>query len=372
MLPILSTGSSEGVWQMERKKKILLCRVVSGIASVAILIAFLVMAGCILRPKYRSGSLEGSLTGEYYRDVSEVTHDLLFIGDCEVYESFIPAVLWQKYGISSYVRGSAQQLVWQSYYMLEDTLRYETPHVVVFNVLSLKYGDPQSEAYNRMTLDGMEWSSVKASAIRASMTEEESFLSYLFPVLRYHERWDELTAEDFLYAFGDGEPVSDSGYLMQTGVQARDFSVNDEELKKPLEETSLPASSMEWLDKLRLLCEENGIHLVLFKAPTNSWRYWWYDEWDSEISAYAARWSLSYCNAIPAADEIGLDWSTDTYDGGIHLNVSGAEKLSVWFGQYLRADSSLSETLPDRRSESVFSSVWEARVEKFEKRRQIC
>ena len=96
-----------------------------------------------------------------------------------MYESFIPAVLWQEYGISSYVRGSAQQLVWQSYYMLADALRHETPRVVVFNVLSLMYGEPQSEAYNRMTLDGMEWSSVKVSAIRASATAGESLASYL-------------------------------------------------------------------------------------------------------------------------------------------------------------------------------------------------
>ena len=120
---------------------------------------------------------------------------------------------------------------------------------------------------------------------------------------------------------------------------------------------ALPTSSMEWLDRLYRLCEENGILLVLFKAPTNSWRYWWYDEWDAEISAYAARRSLPYCNAIPAADSIGLDWSADTYDGGVHLNVSGAEKLSVRFGRYLRADSALSDALPDRRTDSAFSSV---------------
>ena len=99
---------------MKSKKKIVLCRTVSGLAAAVLLVGFLVAAGCILRPKYRSVSPEGSLTGEYYADVAEVSHDLLFIGDCEVYESFIPAVLWQEYGISSYVRGSARQLVWQS------------------------------------------------------------------------------------------------------------------------------------------------------------------------------------------------------------------------------------------------------------------
>ena len=73
------------------------------------------------------------------------------IGDCEVYENFDPIYLWKNYGITSYIRGNAQQLTWQSYYMLEDTLKYEKPKLVVYNVQALTHGEPQKEEYNRMT-----------------------------------------------------------------------------------------------------------------------------------------------------------------------------------------------------------------------------
>ena len=92
-------------------------------------------------PKYVTGVVEGALIAEYYPE--EKNHDVIFIGDCEVYENFSPQILWEEYGINSFIRGSAQQLIWQSYYLLEDTLRYETPKVVVFNVLSMKYNEPQ-------------------------------------------------------------------------------------------------------------------------------------------------------------------------------------------------------------------------------------
>ena len=75
-------------------------------------------------PKYLTVSKEGSLTEEYYGAVAETSHDVLFVGDCEIFESFVPAVLWEEYGISAYLRGGAQQLVWHSYYLLEDALRY--------------------------------------------------------------------------------------------------------------------------------------------------------------------------------------------------------------------------------------------------------
>lgn len=87
----------------------------------------------LLVPKYQVGIMEGAMMHEYYD--SDMPHEVLFVGDCEVYENISTVKLYEEYGISSYIRGSAQQLVWQSYYILEDTLRYETPKVVVFNVL---------------------------------------------------------------------------------------------------------------------------------------------------------------------------------------------------------------------------------------------
>ena len=134
----------------------LLLRALCVVLAVLIFLAVLAALSPVFEPKYLTQSKEGSLTEEYYASVAETTHDVLFIGDCEVFESFIPAILWEEYGITSYVRGGAQQLVWHSYYMLADALRYETPKAVVFNVYALKYGKPQKEEYNRMALDGME------------------------------------------------------------------------------------------------------------------------------------------------------------------------------------------------------------------------
>jgi len=333
---------------------------------VAVLMIGGVLAVCdrILMPKYITASREGSLTEEYYAAVEKTNHDVLFIGDCEAYESFVPAILWQEYGISAYVRGGAQQLVWHSYYLLEDALRYETPRAVVYNVLALKYGTPQKEGYNRLNLDGMAWSSSKVDAIRASMTEEESFASYVFPLLRYHGRWDELTAEDFRYAFGGKPTVTDSGYLMQTAVVPPDD--DSEQPISPLADPTLPATAMAYLDKMETLCRERGIELILIKAPTDSWGYHWYDEWDAQIVDYAEERGLAYYNLIPKSDEIGLDMTTDTYDKGVHLNVSGAEKLSRYFGNILKADHGI----PDRRSDEDCASVWQTRVDTYYERKE--
>ena len=89
--------------------------------AVALSAAFivLILLQMLLVPKYMLHSQEGALIGEYYDNAG--SNDVIFIGDCEVYENFSPITLWEKYGITSYIRGSAQQTIWQSYYLLEET-----------------------------------------------------------------------------------------------------------------------------------------------------------------------------------------------------------------------------------------------------------
>ena len=328
------------------KKKIIAC---ACILLVGVLVFSFLQA--LLVPKYMRENREGALIGEYYGQATD--HDVLFLGDCEVYESFTPPTLWEEYGIPAYIRGTPQQLIWHSYYLLEDTLRYETPKAVVYNVYAMCYGEPQNEAYNRITLDGMRLSPVKLRAIRASMTADETMISYLLPLLRYHSRWKELTEEDLTYLFRR-DTVSHNGYLMQTAIKP----MEGEFPFIPLADPNLPPVCFEYLDRMKALCDEKGIELILIKAPTNFWRYHWYDEWEAQIVDYAADRSLTYYNFIPLASEIGLDWSTDTYDAGAHLNVYGAEKLTAYFGALLRDAHGLS----DRRDDAQLSAVWAEKV----------
>ncbi len=343
------------------KKKIF--TVVSVTAFLVILIFALFIAQNILMPKYSATHIpDGALTSEYYAE-AHIEHDVIFIGDCEVYESFVPAKLWEEYGISSYVRGNAQQLAWHSYYLLEETFKYEKPKVVVFNVLALKYGEPQSEEANRKVLDGMKWSGTKMDAVRASMTEGETLISYLFPILRYHTRFKELEKSDFSAAFGINDTVvSDSGYLIQTDIVPQTTPSSE---GAPLMDYTLPKKSMKYLDMMRELCKRNGAELVLVKAPTNSFKYFWYDEWEEQIDEYAEQNGLRYYNFLECVDEIGLDFTHDTYDAGVHLNVYGAEKLTSYFGAILRDELGLKDTSDD----AELSAFWQGKLEIYNERK---
>lgn len=297
--------------------------------------------------------LEGSFIEEYYDEMT--SHDVIFLGDCEVYENISPIKLWREAGITSFIRGSAQQLVWQSYYLLEDTLKYETPEVVVFNVQALMHDRPQREAYNRMTIDGMRWSLAKWNSIQVSMTDKENVLDYVFPILRYHDRITELSSYDFQYYF-QKRKVTHNGYYMR--IDTVPFEEMLEEAKP--EDYTFGELPMEYMEKIRKLCEEKDIRLILMKAPSLS--PVWYDEYDEQVINYAKEHELLYINFLDLVDELNIDYETDTYDGGLHMNLSGAEKISVYLAEVLQKECGLT----DHRSEQKLVEVWKKKEEFYD------
>lgn len=342
----------EPVTEKTNDKKPAWRRAIRAFLVLAVIVGVLGFLQRLVMPKYASDVVEGNLIAEYYKD--EYDHDVLFVGDCEVYENFVPAELWEKYGINSYIRGSAQQLIWQSYYLLEDALRYEKPDVVIFNILSMKYNEPQNEAYNRMTLDGMRWSKSKIASIQASMTEEEQFAEYLFPILRYHTRITELTGDDWKYLFHRPQ-VSFNGYYMRVDTKP---ALNVPTGKK-LANYRFGDNAYKYLDKMTELCKKEGIQLILVKAP--SLYPYWYDEWEAQIEEYAAKHDLMYINFLELQEECDLDFNVDTYDAGLHLNLWGALKITDYLGEILQEECGLE----NRSGEAHLSSVWKKKLEAY-------
>ena len=292
---------------MAKKEGTKLKKIITALVLLALSFGILWFVQRLLMKKYQVGVIEGSFTEEYYKD--NVPHDVLIFGDCDAYENFSPIKMYEEYGISAYIRGSGEQYIWQSYYLLKDALRTDNPKVVVLSIHNMQnIPKNRQEVYNRMTLDGMRWSKDKVDAINASMRPEETFLSYVFPILRYHYRWNELNKNDFKYVFSK-DKVSHNGYYMRCDVDPQGI------LPKPMPRISYKFDdySMYYLDQIRLLCEEKGITLLLVRAPIE---YGWFKQWDKN---------------------------------GQHLNIYGAEKLSVFFGKYLMDNYALTDyrTVPE-------------------------
>ncbi len=322
------------------------------ILIITLFIIVFIFLNRLVTPKYTESLEEGSMTNAYYKETTN--HDVIFIGDCEVYANISPLVMYENYGITSYVRGNSSQDIWQSYYLLKETLKYEIPKVVVLNITSMKNSKPDSEPYNRLMLDYMRWSKEKVAMINASMTEEENILAYLFPILRYHSRITELKKEDIIYLF-QNKITTHNGFLINEKVKP----AGSLPAKRVLASYDFADSNYDYLDKIVKLCKENNIKLILMKAP--SLYPYWYDEYNTQIINYARTNNLDYYNFIDLVNEIGIDFQTDTYDGGLHLNLNGATKLSKYFGNILKEKYNLT----DYRNDDIINNVYKKKLKAY-------
>ena len=211
----------------------------------------------------------------------------------------------------------------------KETLKYEKPKVVVLSVGLMRYDKQVKEEYNRLLLDKMKWSKEKIHLINYLMLDNENILSYFFPLLRYHDRITKLNSDDLKYLFND-KVVSHNGFLINQEVKP----LNTLPSKKVLDNYNFNESNMEYLKKIMKLCQENNITLVLEKSPT---MYpFWYDEYEKQIIDFANTYHLDYYNLLEKKEDIGLDFTKDTYDSGVHLNLSGAIKTTEYFGKILK------------------------------------
>ena len=60
---------------------------------------------------------------------------------------------------------------------------------------------------------------------------------------------------------------------------------------------------------------------------------------------------------------MGIRWEKDSYDGGDHLNLYGAQKVSTFVGDYL----SENYDLPSRKKDKAYKA-WNKQAKKYKKK----
>ena len=117
---------------------------------------------------------------------------------------------------------------------------------------------------------------------------------------------------------------------------------------------------LETAAEVQAVLKEKGVELILVKAP--SVYPYWYDEYDVQIEEYAAKHGLAFYNFLDHVDEMGIDYNTDTYDAGLHLNLQGATKLTTFFGQILAEEHGLA----DHRTDPAIAEVYNEKLRLYD------
>lgn len=334
-----------------------------GIKPVCFLCVFLLMlngTGAVLQDKWPNLTNPYARVRYFYRE--DPFPDVVFVGPSHVMYHINTLQIFQEEGFTSYDFSSPAQDFSASKLFVEEALRKGPPKVIVVDVLHVtRY--VYSEVRNRQCLDPLPLSFNKLKYINYSLKRHEkeeerreneeqtekydSWLSYLFPTLRYHDRWQDLTADDFkedsnLHHFHGASHYH--GFAPNYFTAEADFShyYDSEDVDE-----SVLAENKRLLSDIVALCKESGTELLLVKTTSPAWRQDFHDL----VDGWAKEFGVPFLDYNDLMDEIGIDTSTDFMDQSHHLNDVGAGKLSRHLGRYLQERYSL----PDHRGDAAYA-----------------
>lgn len=300
--------------------------------------------------------------------------ETFFVGTSHMEFGVNPLRLYEEYNVLTYNIATSAQPVAVTYYFVKEIFQKQHPNVVVWDVSNL-FIDSYGEFAYRYVLDSVPFSKNKIDLGEACIEDqitvsksvsdesiEKMRLSILFPLYKYHDRWDSLNKSDFenwttqYFTMGqhpvpglavagasmdeieqNGLKLSENTGKNRYGYEAGVTFESNEEIN-PIYSVNISEKNLEYLRKIKKICDENDCRLLLVKIPVHV-----------PAGQYSSSWTRLRHNAVEKAaedvgadfldlnyeDGVGIDWSNDSGDGGCHLNVRGAAKVTDYLGKYL-------------------------------------
>lgn len=276
---------------------------------------------------------------EFYEQ--QQNFDILLLGTSHVLNGLSPMDMWEQNGFAAYNLGVAGCRIASSYWILENALQYTTPKLVVLDCAYLMDAKThQNSNYMHTIFDTMPLGPKKVEALLDLYEQKKDIVRFLFPFSIYHNRWGELTNNDFFYtpAYGNMGLIAScdvvSAILPEFSASAVD---------------SIDNISTEYLFKIITLCKQRNIDLLLTFLPFNLSQESINDA--AYIRQIADQNGLNYLG--PGEWLPYIDVSTDfmnNEDDNSHLNLSGMHKASFFLSTYI----SENYAVPDRRQDPMY------------------
>lgn len=281
-------------------------------------VTFLLLPNCNLR-KYGIYN-----TAAYdILEEKENTVDVIALGDSLIYSSINPMQIWNDYGYTVYDCAEPAQIIADAYENLKVAIDSQHPKVVLFEA-NVLFRDPKKKAWYHKYIKRIQ---------------------NIVPIYKYHNNWKKL----FLDSDDKSWINSNKGYKYITKVEG---SENYNHMKYSKTVRKIPEGNMEYFEKMLELCKENNIKFVLISTPSQvSYNY----PRLSAATILAEKMGFEYLD-FNLDNPLNIDWTKETKDSGGHLNYLGAQKVTSYFGEYLKNTG----LLEDHRKDEKYQSWHEA------------
>lgn len=333
--------------RMERMKR----AVKKGVKGAVFIILFLALGELIMNVMMFKQE-DGTLPVHNYYSLPRDTVDVLVLGTSHAGMNVSTKTLWDEYGIAGYRFWGSIQPIWNTYYYLREALKYQSPRVVVLDAHSLtfqqEYGTYPVQVKNTIA---MRFSREKIENVMASVPEQDrAFMLFGFPT--YHNRYGQLTQEDFEYFPWNRHqeiPVLSS----ETTDHIYPFSILAPDATEG--EADLGEKEERYFRMLLEECRQRQLPLEIIASPyelsaIEQQKY-------RRVRSIAAEYGFAFTNYNENYRDYGIDPQKDYLDPG-HFNKTGIPKYTRALAEMLKSKYEL----PDRRQDPTH--IWnQVRVE---------
>lgn len=295
-------------------------KIINSVVFILILILILVLLGFILSPDFLSkNNIVDKKSDINTRLANEVDNslDIIILGDSESYTSISPMELWKNYGYTSYNFGQVGATLSDVKEAYINIATKQKPAIVLLETNCLYRSDIRNNEAGNMI---------------------SRVIYNIFPVTKYHDNWK--------IPFEDKKKGNFKGFTISTTIDPCD---NKDYMIATDKEDAILSDNIDTLNDINKLCKENNARLILYSAPSpGNYNYLKHNALEKVANELGVEYiDLNLCN-----NDIKIDYTTDTRDGGDHLNVYGSIKVSDYIGKYLHDNYSML----DRRNDDIADS----------------
>lgn len=297
-----------------------------------------------------NGDVKDRFVGFYAE--KENTIDMIMVGSSPVYPYYSAPKLYGELGIASYPLSTNNQRPKAIKYLLKEAQKTQDPSLFLIELRMFTMPDEEWEdtmVFTRGVTDNMKYSLNRVQAINALVSDKKERYTYYFDIFKYHSNWKTMVMPSQLacWRYEKAHPLK--GLEIKPGVgpaEWTDYAAVTQKKEPAAEQIAVLEDLLRYIDETG----KDALFLISPYVMEEDARLQFNDLIDRiEEAGYPV---LDLNRHI---DEIGLDFSTDFYDYGSHVNALGEAKCTAFLGSYLEEHYDL----PDRRGQAGYES-WDA------------
>lgn len=351
-------------------KKTVLGKLAKAVVFLSLGIVLLLCIQRVLSKKwFYPGYIEapGETLEEFYQITEHADIQALFLGASLSEYGIDPMAVYEANNIATFNLSTSAQPVPVSYFFCSEMFKRQNPKVVLFTASGL-FKQEFIDSWYRLALDDTPFSKSKLELAMEYVShypnekQAGSILGAFLPIYRYHDRWTELSAVDFThppvqnyYRKGNYwqirvKPYESNIEWMNTEAEVLyrregwthsviGGSVAETTDDSSLYRMSIDETNLAYLEAMKRLCDEHGAKLVLISLPSVGDPQYYSGALthlrSNAIRELAEEYDLDYLDLLYDVD-LGIDWTKDTVDGGVHLNRRGTAKVTAYLADYLQ------------------------------------